>query len=370
MKILIQHKLLNNEISGVSTYINFLAQELKNRGMQVKIISIRQSGVLEWLRQIIWADIVHMNSKDTAFALLSKLLGKKIIIKYHWPYYLSTYINSAPLPFWQRIKAEFLCSLPKANYPLRWKLYPFVNLYRQTAFFLTAFLADAHQACSLATAQAVALPWPVQVSPYPIRIIDREKKTSAHLSSPFTFIFVGRLISVKGVDILLRAAGILHQHGLFFRILIVGSGEDEGKMKKLAEQLGLREVEFLGRVPAERIPHLIRPCLALVAPSRWNEAFNYSIIEAASAGTVSIVSKMGGMSEAAGPGGFFFNNEDPVGLSEILEYCLKHPEEALRRGEESKEYAAKHFSPEPIVDNFVATCRKLLSRVKRNINCT
>lgn len=65
--------------------------------------------------------------------------------------------------------------------------------------------------------------------------------------SVFTAIFVGRLVSRKRIDLLIRAADIVRSNGKFLRVLIVGDGPEQGVLQELVRTLGLDElVEFRG----------------------------------------------------------------------------------------------------------------------------
>ena len=220
MKILIQHRHYQNEISGVLTYINSIIPGLEATGIEIKTISSRQDNLQKWFSLIYWADIVHMNSNDLLFAMLCKVLGKKIVIKYHYLFYQSTHTNYEEMTFTQRIKAELKRTLPKANHPLKWKLYTFVKWAKLAARISTAFFADYHAACSDFLGDSCAFPWQVHTLYYPIEL--KYKKTFKNLdklSNPYKFVFVGRLDGDKGVDILLRSIKILQTQNYKFQVL-------------------------------------------------------------------------------------------------------------------------------------------------------
>ena len=66
------------------------------------------------------------------------------------------------------------------------------------------------------------------------------------------FVFVGELRDLKGVDVLLEALAA-NQHIFPGRAVIVGSGPDEQKLKRLARKLNLgRRVSFAGPLPAHK----------------------------------------------------------------------------------------------------------------------
>src|SRR5205823_3484876 len=77
--------------------------------------------------------------------------------------------------------------------------------------------------------------------------------------SPCTVLAVGRLEPLKGLDILLRAAQRLRQHGVKVDVELVGGGEDETRLKRLAAELGMAShVRFRGWVPPAEVEKAMR----------------------------------------------------------------------------------------------------------------
>jgi glycosyltransferase involved in cell wall biosynthesis len=110
------------------------------------------------------------------------------------------------------------------------------------------------------------------------------------------FVFVGELKYVKGVDILLEALAA-HQSVFPGRALIVGSGPDEAKFKRLARKLGLNSrVSFAG---AQSARSAFARARCVVVPSR-SESFPYIVLEAAAAQMPLIATDVGGIPEIVG----------------------------------------------------------------------
>ena len=363
MKIIIQHTHYENQISGVLTYINSIVPELESKGADIRIISTKTNNILEWLRSVMWTDIVHMNSNNLAFAIFCKLFRKKIIIKYHYLFYQSTHFEYQPMTFTQRLKTEFIYSLPKANYPLKWKLHTAVKWARLAIRIATALLADRHIACSQFLAESQAFPWSVFTLYNPIALSNNlELKSLADLSQPYTFVFVGRLDKDKGVDILLEAVRLLQDWHQNFQVLIIGDSSGAKTLPALASELGvINYIQFLGKLPHSEVLKTVKTSLALIAPSRWQEPAGYVVLEASSVQTCSIVSNMGGLPEMAGSSSLIFNNEDAEGLAQAMKYCLEHPQQAIERGQQASRYVVAKFSTASAASGLMEIAQELLS---------
>ncbi len=148
-----------------------------------------------------------------------------------------------------------------------------------------------------------------------------------------TLIFVGRLVSDKGVDLLLRALAQLRREGLNPDLTIVGDGPDAENLSGLSCELGLQnQVVFVGQKTGEDLTHLLNQHRIMVVPSRWAEPFGVVALEGIACGCAIIGSEAGGLKEAIGPCGVTFANGDEQALADALKRLLQDRalEESLR----------------------------------------
>ena len=106
-------------------------------------------------------------------------------------------------------------------------------------------------------------------------------------SKSFDLITVSRLVNWKNLDIVIKVASKLKQ-----RLLIVGSGPDEMKLRDLAGLLGCDAV-FTGQVTPERARELTSQAKFFIQISDY-EGLSFSLLEAMSLGLVPIVSNVKG----------------------------------------------------------------------------
>ena len=71
---------------------------------------------------------------------------------------------------------------------------------------------------------------------------------------PNTILYAGRLVSVKGVEKLIKSLIILQKNNIEYKLLIAGSGPDELELKKIVDEYHLNVV-FLGRITQENLAH-------------------------------------------------------------------------------------------------------------------
>ena len=120
----------------------------------------------------------------------------------------------------------------------------------------------------------------IVVIPNGIDLKRYRKATPASINTggKFSYLFAGRLIKQKAVDVLLAAFARLDD-GL---LLIAGDGIDRTALEKQASELGVEErVRFLG--VRDDIPALMKTAGCFVLPSRW-EGMGIVLIEALASG--------------------------------------------------------------------------------------
>ena len=156
-------------------------------------------------------------------------------------------------------------------------------------------------------------------------------------------IFLGRLVSDKGVDVLLDALALLAGRGLHPRLTIVGDGPEQPALAAQAARLGLDgRIEFLGTRTDEELADLLHRHRILAVPSRYNEPFGIVALEGIACGCLPVVSSGGGLPEAVGPCGLTFPNGDAAALAAVLEPLLLDPEASRELLRHAPEHLARH----------------------------
>lgn len=113
-----------------------------------------------------------------------------------------------------------------------------------------------------------------------------------------TILFLGRLKRYKRIDLILSALARLRDEGHILRLMIAGRGDDESRLRNLAESLSIADqVQFLGFVSDEEKRRLFRRAWVHVLTSP-KEGWGISVLEAAAEGTASVASDSPGLRES------------------------------------------------------------------------
>jgi glycosyltransferase involved in cell wall biosynthesis len=134
-----------------------------------------------------------------------------------------------------------------------------------------------------------------------------------------TILYVGSLITRKGVNYLLEAFKEVIQLESGWRLLIVGEGPEEKNLRRQCIELNISDhVEFLGAVSHNEVAKLMREVYLFVLPSN-EEAFGNVVLESMASGTPVIASNVGGIPVLIkDKGGILVKPADPKSLADAI----------------------------------------------------
>jgi glycogen(starch) synthase len=184
--------------------------------------------------------------------------------------------------------------------------------------FLSRFATNI--AISRSVAEHLSVPSTIIGNPYRDELFKRDRFAARGND----LIFVGRLVSDKGVDILISALKHLRGRSFFPNLSIVGSGPDSTRLQGMAEEFQLAgQVTFRGTQTGEALVEQLNRHRVIVVPSRWQEPFGLVALEGIACGCRAIIAESGGLLEAAGPNAVVFEHESDFALADAIERTLK-----------------------------------------------
>lgn len=168
------------------------------------------------------------------------------------------------------------------------------------------------------------------------------------------FLYVGRLVAGKGLELLLDAAAAMP-----CVVALAGDGPLRGSLQERARALHL-DVRFVGSV--DNVTPYYRVADAVVLPSRM-EALPMTLIEAAAHAKPVIATRVGGIPEVVTDGetGLLVNSGDAVGLREAL--CrLADPDLRASLGQAALQVWQERFTPERMARELAAVYSEALAK--------
>lgn len=302
-------------IGGLQYVVHYWAEELSRRGHRVTLLTHTpdprgeaQAGSYSVLRNAWWwqqwkamrrADKVVMFNVSLKGLPLVLLSGKPLYVTHH----TALWYQNGPRPLRQRIKQWVANVLAKGNCAC------------------SAYIADLYKKCR------------VIHSPFRSDLFTR-----GHLPRiPRSILFVGRLVSDKGVDVLLSAFHRLQYEMGGISLTIVGDGPEKARLAEDSTQWGetdahklqtanspLPTVTFTGSLPQPEVIKMMHTHEIMVVPSRM-EPMGMVVAEGLACGCRMVVSNQGGMPEVGGAFCRYFESENAISLATALQEELTNP---------------------------------------------
>jgi glycosyltransferase involved in cell wall biosynthesis len=156
-------------------------------------------------------------------------------------------------------------------------------------------------------------------------------------------VFVGRLSSEKGLDVLLAALRRVGDP----RFLIVGDGIQRQRLEELARMLGLANTRFLGFQSSDQVRELVANARYVAVPSLGEETANLGALEALSAGRPLLVSDRGALPElVAGGAGLACRPGDERDISDKMSRLIQDDELCRHASSEASRFAREWLDPD------------------------
>jgi teichuronic acid biosynthesis glycosyltransferase TuaC len=132
-------------------------------------------------------------------------------------------------------------------------------------------------------------------------------------------VWVGRMVPVKGLEVLLSAFALIQSQYVSARLYLVGDGPLRPGLEAMCMRLGLSEsVSFVGSTLHDQLPDWYRAADLTVLPS-WSEGLPNVLRESLACGTPFVASNVGGIPEiAAGNPARLVPPGDPEALAAAL----------------------------------------------------
>lgn len=135
---------------------------------------------------------------------------------------------------------------------------------------------------------------------------------------------VGSLIQTKGFDLLLEALAKVVRRTPNVKLVVIGSGPQEHKLRALAGRLGIEQhVDFLGLLPHQEVMRFMAVCDVFVLPS-WSEGFGVVYLEAMASGKPVIACRGEGIEDVVedGESGLLVRPRDAADVERALSKLL------------------------------------------------
>jgi glycosyltransferase involved in cell wall biosynthesis len=141
-----------------------------------------------------------------------------------------------------------------------------------------------------------------------------------------SFAFLGRLVTEKGLSVLLEATRLLRVERRDIDVVLIGDGPDRPRLEKEIAALGLASsVRITGFLSGSDLDQALRDVGAIVIPTTMEETAGLAAMEQMVRGRPVIASAIGGLGELVRDAGLIFSPGDPQALAHAMKRILDEP---------------------------------------------
>ena len=343
MKILFTSHSFHPSLGGIETVSDILARYFVSAGHSVRLIT-QAIGDAETHKQLY------------PFSVVRKPSCSELVDCYRW----------ADIIFQNNIEVRQLWPLLFLRRPCVISLHTWVRSidgqrgWRHRLKLLALRRADRLIACSNAIRLDTESRAMVIGNPYN----DGMFRRLSHVARRHAIVFLGRLVSDKGADMLVQAFAALQPTD--WTLTMIGLGPELPRLQALVAELGVNNsVHFLGALQGESLAEVLNQHEILVVPSRWREPFGIVVLEGLACGCVVLTSDGGGLPDAVGPAGVLFRRGEQADLNAKLSQLVA--DVALRK--ELRSRADTHlqaFHHEVVCERYLALIQQTFNRFHKS----
>jgi glycosyltransferase involved in cell wall biosynthesis len=180
-----------------------------------------------------------------------------------------------------------------------------------------------------------------RIEPLPHYLPDEDIAAESRADEGSFALVAGRLSPEKGVEVAIEAAGLAG-----VPLKVVGDGP-------LADKLHGPGVELLGRMSPDELAALRREAAVMLVPSRSDESFGLSALEAMGAGVPVIATRAGALTELVG-GQRCVPRDDPAAMGDRLRELWRDPARRRAEGDQLIARVRERFSRERFTRELLA----------------
>ncbi|PPK87521.1 glycosyltransferase involved in cell wall biosynthesis [Neolewinella xylanilytica] len=374
MKILISTPVFKPMVGGMETLANNFAVHFTERGHEVTLVTpipyagtddedyriVRQPSFREFYRLAKQTDLIFSNGASLYAAPYAMLTGKPMVMR-HTGYQVACIDGAgwydgkiAPLrPF-----PSFLFHLKNGKLPATLRGIVKVAALRT---FAKRFVA-ANIAISDWMKRRHPLPNQVRIhNPFPIsKFVGGRNESGVY---DYDFFFLGRLVTEKGVNLLIDAFTTVQERSdNRYRLCIIGDGPERPRLEKMVHSAVQNAfVTFTGMLTKQALVDQMKACKIAVLPSTWEEPFGGAASEILAAGKNVIVSRDGALSEIVADAGLTFPNNDSAALADAMQRLVED-EDLQKTHRKNAEVRLRAFSEDDLIDQYISLFDRLLAK--------
>ena len=173
--------------------------------------------------------------------------------------------------------------------------------------------------------------------------------------NPLQFIYIGRLVFYKNLEVLIKAINIVRKTEPKIKLMIIGGGPHESEIRNLINELKLESnIKLIGYVTTKEKFELLSQSNAMVFPSLC-EGFGLVILEAFSQNKPVLVSDIRPMSDIVSNNetGYVLDPHDEHEWARKMLELIQNPEISINMGQIGMEQLESRYSMQKMYEEII-----------------
>jgi glycosyltransferase involved in cell wall biosynthesis len=171
---------------------------------------------------------------------------------------------------------------------------------------------------------------------------------------------VGRLSVTKRIEMLIDAVEILHRTACKLHLTIVGGGQMERQLRKIAAERELRDViKITGRMDSKKMPEVYRRNDIFISAS-MQEGMSNAMLEAMASGLPIVTTRCEGLAELIDGNGILVEQDNIEAIAKAIKQLADNPELYKQMSIAARKQAEK-FDWANVASSYIEQYRKIIT---------
>jgi len=200
---------------------------------------------------------------------------------------------------------------------------------------------------------------PIDVIPNGVELDRFFPAETTQKSNMLRLLTVGRLSVTKRIEMLIDAVEILHRTACKLHFMIVGGGQMERQLRKIAAERELRDViKITGRISSEKMPEVYRNNDIFISAS-MQEGMSNAMLEAMASGLPIVTTRCEGLTELIDGNGLIIEKDNIEEIAKAVKQLADNPELYKQMSTAARKQAEK-FDWANVASSYIEQYRKII----------
>jgi len=201
---------------------------------------------------------------------------------------------------------------------------------------------------------------PIDVIPNGVELDRFYPAENAEKSEEIRLLTVGRLSVTKRIEMLIEAVEILHRTACKVRLTVVGGGQMEQQLRKIAAERELRDViKITGRMDSKKMPEVYRQSDIFISAS-MQEGMSNAMLEAMASGLPIVTTRCEGLAELINGNGIIVEQENIEDIAKAIKQLVDDTELRKQMSTAARKQAEK-FDWANVAQRYIEQYRKIIT---------